>query len=78
MRKIIRSRDVAFHEDQTIEDSNKEEQQPGKVTMDVTIDPPLQFTGEEDAQNEGETPEAIPDDCDEESIPSQKHDEQGE
>ena len=38
--------------------------------MDVTIDPPLQFIGEKDTQNEGDTPEAIPDDSDEESIPS--------
>ena len=38
--------------------------------MDVTIDPPLQFIGEEDAQNEGDTPKAIPDDSDEESIRS--------
>ena len=38
--------------------------------MDVTIDPPLQFTGEEDAQNEGDAPEATPNDSDEESIPS--------
>ena len=45
--------------------------------MNVTINPPLQFTGEEDAQNEG-IPEAIPDDSDEESIPSQEHDDQGE
>ena len=42
--------------------------------MDVTIDPPLQFTGEEDAQNEGDTPEAIPNDNDEERIPSHEHD----
>ena len=42
--------------------------------MDVTIDPPLQFTGKEDAQNEGDTLEAILDDNDEESIPSQEHD----
>ena len=41
--------------------------------MDVTIDPPLQFTGEEDAQNKGDTPEAIPNDSDEESISSQEH-----
>ena len=40
--------------------------------MDVTIDPPLQFTGEEDA------PEATPNDSDEESIPSQECDDQGE
>ena len=38
--------------------------------MDVTINPPLQFIGEEDAQNEGDTLEAIHDDIDEESIPS--------
>ena len=56
MRKVIRSRDVVFHEDKTMGDSNKEEQQSEKVTMDVTIDPPLQFIGEEDAQNEGDTP----------------------
>ena len=37
--------------------------------MDVTIDPLLQFTGE-DAQNEGDTLEVIPDDRDEESLPS--------
>ena len=41
MRKVIRSRDVVFHEDQTMKYSNKEEQQSEKVTMDVTIDPPL-------------------------------------
>ena len=70
MRKVIRSKDVVFHEDQTVKYANKEEQQSEKVTMDVTIDPPLQFTGEEDAQNEGDTPEAIPYDSDEESIPS--------
>ena len=46
--------------------------------MNVTINPSLQFTGEEDAQNEGDIPEAIPDDSDEESIPSQEHDDQGE
>ena len=46
--------------------------------MNITINPPLQFTGEEDAQNEGDIPEAIPDDSDEESIPSQEHDDQGE
>ena len=77
-RKVIRSRDVIFHEDQTMKDSNKEEQQSEKVTMNITINPPLQFTGEEDAQNEGDIPEAIPDDSDEESIPSQEHDDQGE
>ena len=33
-------------------------------------DPPLQFTGEEDAQNEGDAPKAIHNDSDEESIPS--------
>ena len=38
--------------------------------MDVTIDPPLQFTGKEDVQNDGDTLEAIHDDSDEESIPS--------
>ena len=58
-RKVIRSRDVVFHEDQTMKDSNKEEQQSEKVT--ITINSPLQFTGEEDAQNEGDIPEAIPD-----------------
>ena len=77
-RKVIRSRDVVFHEDQTMKDSNKEEQQSEKVTMNITINPPLQFTGEEDAHNEGDIPEAIPDDSDEESIPSQEHDDQGE
>ena len=41
-----------------------------KVTMDVTIDPSLQFIGEKDTQNEGDTPEAIPNDSDEENIPS--------
>ena len=46
--------------------------------MNITINPPLQFTGEEDAQNEGDIPEAIPDDSDEESMPSQEHDDQGE
>ena len=46
--------------------------------MDVTIYPPLQFTGEEDAHNEGDTLEAIPDNRDEESTPSQEHDDQGE
>ena len=46
--------------------------------MNITINPPLQFTGEEDAQNEGDILEAIPDDSDEESIPSQEHDDQGE
>ena len=61
-----------------MKDSNKEEQQSEKVTMNITINPPLQFTGEEDAQNEGDIPEAIPDDSDEESIPSQEHDDQGE
>ena len=54
--------------------SNKEVQHSEKVTMEVTIDPPLQFTSEENAQNEGDTLEAIPDDSDEESIPSHKHD----
>ena len=53
-----------------MKDSNQEEQQSEKVTMDVTVDPPTQFTGEEDAQNKGDTPEAIPDDNDENSIPS--------
>ena len=77
-RKVIRSRDVVFHEDQTMKDSNKEEQQSEKVTMNITINPPLQFTGDEDAQNEGDIPEALPDDSDEESIPSQEHDDQGE
>ena len=46
--------------------------------MDVTIDPPLQFTSEEDAQNEVDTLEAIPNDSDEQSIPSQEHDDQRE
>ena len=46
--------------------------------MDVTIDPPLQFTSEEDAQNQGDTSEAISNDSDEESIPSHEHDDQGE
>ena len=55
-RKVIRSRDVVFHEDQTMKDSNKEEQQSEKVTMNVTINHPLQFIGEEDAQNEGDIP----------------------
>ena len=73
-RKVIRSRNVFFHEDWIMKDSNKEEQQLEKVIMDVTIDPPLQFTGEEDAQNEGDTPEAIPNDNDEERIPSHEHD----
>ena len=50
-----------------MKDSNKEEQQSEKVTMNVTINPPLQFTGEEDALNEGDIPEAIPDDSDEEA-----------
>ena len=54
-RKVIRSRDVVFHEDPTMKYSNKEEHQLEKVTMDVTSDPPLQFTCEEDAQNEGDT-----------------------
>ena len=57
-----------------MKDSNKEEQQSKNVVMDVTIDPSLQFTGKEDAQNEGDTLEAILDDNDEESIPSQEHD----
>ena len=78
MRKVIRSRDVVFHEDQTMKDSNKEEQQSEKVIMDVTIDAPLQFTGEEDAHNEGDTPKAIPDDNEEESIPLHEHDDKGE
>ena len=39
-RKVIRSRDVVFHEDQTMKDSNKEEQQSEKVTMNITINPP--------------------------------------
>ena len=68
MRKVIISRDVVFHEDQTMKDSNKEEQQSEKFTIDVTIDPPLQLTGEEDAQNEGDASEAILDDSDEERI----------
>ena len=55
-RKVIRSRDVVFHEDQTMKDSNKEEQQSEKVTINITINPPLQFTGEEYAQNEGDIP----------------------
>ena len=46
--------------------------------MDVTIDLPLQFTGEQDAHNEGDTSKEISDDSDEESIPSQEHDDQGE
>ena len=46
--------------------------------MHVTIDPPIQFTSEEDAQNEGNTPVEITYDSDEESIPSQEHDDQGE
>ena len=46
--------------------------------MDVTIDPPLQFTSEEDDQNEGDTLEAIPNDSDEECITSQEHDDQKE
>ena len=40
MRKVIGSKDVVFHEDQTMKNSKKEEQQLEKVTMDVTIDPP--------------------------------------
>ena len=46
--------------------------------MDVTIDVPLQFTGEEDAHNESDSPKAIPDDNEEESIPFHEHDDKGE
>ena len=77
MRKVFRSRDVVFHRDQIMKDSIREEWQSEKFTMDVTIDPPLQFIGEEDAQNEGDTPKALPDYSDEKSIPSQEHDDQG-
>ena len=78
MRKVIRSRDVVFHEDQTMKDSNKDEQQLDKVIINVTIDPPTQPIREESAQNEGDNLEAIPEDSDEEDIQSQEHDDQGE
>ena len=78
MRKVNRSRDFIFHEDQTMKDSNKDEQQLDKVIINVTIDPPTQPIREESAQNEGHIPEAIPEDSDEEDIPSQEHDDQGE
>lgn len=34
-KKIVRSKDVVFHEDQTIEDSGEEERQPEKVTVEL-------------------------------------------